>query len=406
VVRGSSRRKPPILFPSSPSTGAMTRRVHPKLRELLAPADILAAEEDRALYAHDSQKIHHRLPDLVLFPRNTVQVAGIVRLARELSIPLTPRGAGTGLSGGAVPMEGGWLLAFTRMREILALDPRARTCRVQPGLVNRELQEVLAPYGLHFAPDPSSQTVSTLGGNLAENAGGPHCLKIGVVSQHVWGLEVVDDQGEVHRLGSSALGADPMDAVGLMTGSEGTLGLVTEIGLRLSPLPEKVATLLAPFASLDAASRAVSRILARGQLPAALEMMDRECVRSVEASRGVTGYPEEAEAVLIVELDGFAEEVALERAEAARLLEEAGAIWVREAADEVERRELWRGRKGAFGAAGRLYRDGAWTIACGARVFPWPASFTRAMAICIPILVLIAAIRISWLRCIAPARAS
>ncbi len=335
----------------------MTSRVPRKLREILPPEDILSAEEDRALYEHDSQKIYRRLPDLVLLPRHAEQAASIVKLAKELALPITPRGAGTGLSGGAVPLDGGWLISFTRMREVLSLDPRERTAWVQPGLVNRELQELLAPHGLCFAPDPSSQTVATLGGNVAENAGGPHCLKIGVTSQHVFGLEIVDDSGLIHRLGSPALGADPLDLPGLITGSEGTLGLVTSMGLRLSPLPECVATLLAPFASLEAASRAVSGILARGALPAALEMMDRDAIRAVEASGQTTGYPPEAEAALIVELDGLAEEVEAERSEAVELLSDAGALWVREAADEVERKRLWRGRKSHFGASGQLYRD-------------------------------------------------
>lgn len=335
----------------------MTKRVPRQLRDILPPEDILSSEEDRALYEHDSQKIYRRLPDLVLFPRKSEQVAALIALAREMSIPITPRGAGTGLSAGAVPMEGGWLLSFTRMREVLSLDPRERIAWVEPGLVNRELQELLAPHGLCFAPDPSSQTVATLGGNVAENAGGPHCLKIGVTSQHVFGLELVDDRGEIHRFGDPSLGADPLDLPGLITGSEGTLAVVTAMGLRLSPLPERVATLLAPFDSLESASRAVSLILARGQLPAALEMMDRDAIRTVEVSGKKTGYPDETEAALIVELDGLPEEVEEERAEASKLLEQAGALWVREARDEAHRQHLWRGRKSHFGATGRLYRD-------------------------------------------------
>jgi len=335
----------------------MTSRVPQELREILAPEDILSAEEDRALYEHDSQKIWRHLPDLVLLPRGSDQVSAIVKLAARLGLPLTARGAGTGLSAGAVALDAGWILSFTRMREILELDPGERTVWVQPGLVNRELQERLALLGLCFAPDPSSQTVSTLGGNVAENAGGPHCLKIGVTSQHVFGLELVDDAGRIHRVGDASLGADPLDAAGLITGSEGTLALVTAIGLRLSPRPEAVATLLAPFADLEAASLGVARILATGQLPAALEMMDRESIRSVEAAREKTGYPEEAEAVLIVELDGSPAEVALERAEAAELLRASGALWIREAESEAERAKLWRGRKSHFGAAGRLHRD-------------------------------------------------
>ncbi|MBM4117133.1 FAD-binding protein [bacterium] len=335
----------------------MNERVRRELRRLLAAGDLLESAALRTLYESDSQRLFRRAPDLVVFPRNTEQCAAIVKLAAEEGLPITARGAGTGLSGGAVPLEGGLLVSFTRMRQILSWDAPARRAWVQPGLVNRELQEFLAPAGLCFAPDPSSQTVSTLGGNVAENAGGPHCFKIGVTTQHLLSLEVVDDRGGLHRLGCGSPGGDPLDALGLLTGSEGTLALVTAMELALSPLPEAVVTLLAPYASLEAACAVVGRVLARGLRPAALEILDREAIRAVEASVFRAGYPAAAEAVLLVELDGLPGEVAAERAELAALLASEGALWLREATDPVERRQLWRGRKGAFGALGRLYRD-------------------------------------------------
>ena len=335
----------------------MIERVRRELRRILAAGDLLESAALRSLYESDSQRLYRRAPDLVLFPRSVEQCAAIVKLAAEEGLPLTARGAGTGLSGGAVPLEGGLLVAFTRMRRLLNWDAAARRAWVEPGLVNRELQEALAPAGLCFAPDPSSQTVSTLGGNVAENAGGPHCFKIGVTTQHVLGLEIVDDRGAQHRLGCGSPGGDPLDAVGLLTGSEGTLALVTAMELALTPLPEAVATLLAPYASLEAACAVVSRILERGLRPAALEILDREAVRAVEGSVFRAGYPAEAEAVLLVELDGLPGQVAAERAELAELLAAEGALWLREATDPTERKLLWRGRKGAFGALGRLYRD-------------------------------------------------
>ncbi len=335
----------------------MIERVRRELRRILATGDLLESAALRSLYESDSQRLYRRAPDLVCFPRNAEQCAAIVKLAAEEGLPLTARGAGTGLSGGAVPLEGGLLLAFTRMRRILSWDAAARRAWVEPGLVNRELQEALAPVGLCFAPDPSSQTVATLGGNVAENAGGPHCLKIGVTTQHVLGLEIVDDRGVQHRLGCGSPGGDPLDAVGLLTGSEGTLALVTAMELALTPLPEAVATLLAPYASLEAACAVVSRILERGLRPAALEILDREAIRAVEGSVFHAGYPAAAEAVLLVELDGLPGQVAAERAELAALLAAEGALWLREATDPTERKLLWRGRKGAFGALGRLYRD-------------------------------------------------
>ncbi len=335
----------------------MTDRHLARLREILAPEDLLAARAARRLYDSDSQRVFRHSPDLVLFPRSAEQTAAIARLAAEEGVPLTARGAGTGLSGGAVPLAGGWLVSFTRMREILSIDESTLSAWVQPGLVNRELQEALAPLGLHFAPDPSSQTVSTLGGNVAENAGGPHCLGVGVTTQHVLGMELVDEAGELHRIGCDSPGGDPVDVLGLITGSEGTLALVTALQVRLTPLPAAVATLLAPFTSLPRACACAGEILGRGILPAAIEILDHEVVRAVEGSVFRAGYPEEAEAVLLAEVDGLPQTVAEQRDQLKALLSERGALWVREAEDPAERRALWRGRKGGFGALGRLYRD-------------------------------------------------
>ncbi len=335
----------------------MNARVRREIERILPAEDIIEAAALRALYDSDSQRIHRRSPELVLFPRLGDQCAALVKLAAEEGVTLTARGAGTGLSGGAVPLDGGLLLSFTRMRRVLSWDGPGRRAWVQPGLVNRELQELLVPSGLYFAPDPSSQTVSTLGGNVAENAGGPHCFKIGVTTQHILGMEIVDDLGELHRLGSGSPGGDPLDAAGLITGSEGSLALLTALELQLSPLPEAVATLLAPFAELETACEVVGEILARGMRPAALEILDREAIRAVEGSIFRAGYPADADAVLLIELDGLPGAVAAAREELRVLLEQQGALWLKEAEDPEQRRLLWRGRKGAFGALGRLYRD-------------------------------------------------
>ncbi len=328
-----------------------------RLRELLGPENLQETVEQRGLYACDSQRVFQCSPDLVLFPSNTRQVAGIVRLAAEEGIPLTARGAGTGLSGGAVPLSGGWLVVMTRMRDILEIDEAALSVWVQPGVVGGELQEKLAHKRLLFAPDPSSQRVSTIGGNVAENAGGPHCLKIGVTTQHLLGLEFVDDKGAIHRLGTDSPGGDPLDAIGLICGSEGTLGIVTAMQLRLMQLPESVVTLLAPFPDLERACAAVGEILSTGLEPAALEILDSEAIRAVEASVFRAGYPADAKAVLLVEIDGLAPLLADERQTLEASLRSAGALSIESAESEAQRKRLWRGRKGAFGALGRLYRD-------------------------------------------------
>ncbi len=309
-------------------------------------------------YATDGLPTRHSRPCAVVLPGSRDQVASVLRILAHYGVPFVARGAGTGLSGGAVGDPDSIVVALTRLNRILLIDPPNRRAVVEPGVVNFRLSEAARPYGLYYAPDPSSQTACTIGGNVAENAGGPHCLKYGVTSSHVLELEVILPDGKAVLLGSP--GGEPWgpDLVGLFVGSEGTFGIATKIGVRLLPLPKAVRTLLADFPSLRAAGEAVSAIIASGIVPAALEMMDQNCVQVVEQSIYAAGYPVDAAAVLIAELDGNSEEaVAAEAAAVEQLLKDSGAGTVRLAADARERERLWQGRKKAFGALGRISPD-------------------------------------------------
>jgi glycolate oxidase subunit GlcD len=267
------------------------------------------------------------------------------------------RGAGTGLSGGALADQSTVLVALTRLNRILRIEPTNRRAVVEPGVVNARLSEAAAPMGLYYAPDPSSQSACTLGGNVAENAGGPHCLKYGVTTNHVMALEVVLADGSVVRLGSRQGESWGPDLVGLFVGSEGMFGVALEITVRLEPIPADVRTIAADFMALRAASEAVSAIIASGVVPAALEMMDQSCMQAVEASIYATGAPTDAAALLLVEVDGPAESVAAEAALIQSILARHGAREVRVAALPADRARLWQGRKKAFGALGRLAPD-------------------------------------------------
>jgi glycolate oxidase subunit GlcD len=281
-----------------------------------------------------------------------------MRVFRHYQIPFVARGAGTGLSGGALASDDSVLLVLTRLNRILAVDVENQRAIVEPGVVNARLSAAVAPYGLHYAPDPSSQTACTIGGNVAENAGGPHCLKYGVTANHILELVVVLPDASVVTLGSPGGESWGPDLVGLFVGSEGMFGVATRITVRLLPIPPAVRTLLADFASLRAAGEAVSAIIASGIVPAALEMMDQNCVRVVEASVYAAGYPTDAAAVLLVELDGPSDEAVDADAEAvAALLRDAGTRDVRVARDAAQRDRLWQGRKKAFGALGRISPD-------------------------------------------------
>ena len=309
-------------------------------------------------YAADALPTKRRRPGIVVLPGNREEVAAVVRTLAETGVPFVARGAGTGLSGGAIASPDSVLIVLTRLNRILAIDPRNRTATVEPGVVNDRLTAAAAPHGLHYAPDPSSQTVCTIGGNVAENAGGPHCLKYGVTSNHILALEVVLPDGSVTTLGSPSGEAWGPDLVGLFVGSEGCFGIATAVTVRLTPAPTVVQTFLADFPSMSAAGASVSAIIASGIVPAALEMMDRNCIRAVEASIYAAGYPTDAAAVLLVELDGREEAAVAEDAdEVRRLLEQHGARTVRRATDSATRARLWHGRKKAFGAMGRISRD-------------------------------------------------
>jgi len=282
----------------------------------------------------------------------------VVRALAKHRVPFVARGAGTGLSGGAVGNDGTIIIALTRLNRIISIDPLNRLAVVEPGVVNARLSDATRPHDLHYAPDPSSQAACTIGGNVAENAGGPHCLKYGVTSNHVLELEVVLPGGEVVTLGSP--GGEPWgpDLVGLFVGSEGMFGVATRITVRLVPVARAVRTLLADFNGLRRAGEAVTAIIGSGLVPAALEMMDQSCVAVVEASIYAAGYPTDAAAVLLVELDGASETaVAAETDLVTSLLRTHGARSVRVAADAAERARLWQGRKKAFGALGRISPD-------------------------------------------------
>ncbi len=328
------------------------------LEAIVGHRHLRRATSERVTYASDGLPTHRRLPALVVLPGTRDELIAVIRVLSQAGIPFVPRGAGTGLSGGALAAPDAVLIVLTRLNRILAVDPRNRRAVVEPGVVNARLSAAAAPHGLHYAPDPSSQTACTIGGNVAENAGGPHCLKYGVTSNHVLALEVVLSDGRVIELGSP--GGEPWgpDLVGLFVGSEGNFGVATRISVRLTPTPSVIRTLLADFTSLRSAGEAVSAIIASGITPAALEMMDRSCVNAVEDSVYAAGYPRDAAAVLLVELDGAAPAAVDADARAVEeLLTGRGARSVRTAADPRERERLWQGRKKAFGAMGRLSRD-------------------------------------------------
>lgn len=326
-----------------------------ELRALLGDDGVLDSEAARFAYEADALAHERGLPDVVVLPRSTDEVAALVRWAHARGVPVTPRGAGTGLAGGSTPHRGGVLLVTSRMDQVLALDPERMFAWVQPGLVNARLSELAEPHGLHFAPDPSSQPVSTIGGNVAANAGGPHCLKHGVTANHVLGLVVVLHDGSVATLGGEAPDAPDAALASVLAGSEGTLGVLCEICVRLVPRPEAVHTMSFDFARVEDACRAVSAVIAAGIVPAAMELMDRRTMEVVEAWLHL-GLPLDAAAVLIVEVDGPAVSLPAQVGRITAITAGHGARGVRVASDAAERAALWRGRKSSFGAYGRTGR--------------------------------------------------
>ncbi len=322
------------------------------LRRAVGEKWVLHNPEDLIVYEYDAT-IERGLPEAVVLPDDAHQVAEVVRIARRHDVSLTARGAGTGLSGGAIPCDGGVVIVTSRMNRILEVDPENRIAVVEPGVVNLNVSNAVAPHGLYYAPDPSSQKACTIGGNVAENAGGPHCLRYGTTTNHVLGLEIITPEGDLVWLGGKTPDPPGYDLTGLVVGSEGTLCIVTKVILRLMDLPPSTVTLLAIFNEVDQASRAVSAIIGQGIVPGALEMMDRNTMRAVEEAVHA-GYPPDAGAVLLIEVDGLEEETR-EQAESARALcEEFGARELRIGFSAEERERLWAGRKGALGALGRL----------------------------------------------------
>ncbi len=329
-----------------------------ELRDILGEKWVKLAPVELATFATDGLPTHDSKPGAVVIPGSTDEVVAVLRVLDRFRVPFVARGAGTGLSGGALAERHSVLVVLTRLNRILEVDPVNRRAVVEPGVVNVQLSAAAEKYGLSYAPDPSSQSVCTIGGNVAENAGGPHCLKYGVTSNHILELEVALPSGELVVLGSPSGEAWGPDLVGLFVGSEGMFGIATKVTVRLTPSPVVVNTLLADFDSLRAAGEAVTRIIAAGIVPAALEMMDRNSVAVVEASIYKAGYPTDAEAVLIVELDGLDQDsVQAESAKVEEILRGAGARTVRTARDAAQRARLWQGRKKTFGALGRIAPD-------------------------------------------------
>jgi glycolate oxidase subunit GlcD len=328
-----------------------------ELLELVGEAGVITDPSRLLAYESDALTAYRFSPRAVVLPRDTEQAAAVVGALTRRDIPVVPRGAGTGLSGGALPTHDAVLVGTARMDRILALDPAGRTARVQAGVVNADLTAAARSHGLHFPPDPSSETACTLGGNVAENSGGPHCLKYGVTSRWVTGLTLVLPDGRVVELGGWAKDSPGFDLVGLVVGSEGCFGLVTEIEVRLLPISEGVRTLLAIFDDMETAGTAVTAIVGAGLLPCALEIIDNETIRAVEASVFAAGYPVDAGAALVIEFDGAEVGLDAEAERAERCCRDAGAREVRRARDESERIALWKGRKKAYGALGRLAPD-------------------------------------------------
>jgi glycolate oxidase len=327
-----------------------------RLGRIVGPRSVFHETGDLLVYEYDGSvdgAVETARPAAVVLPTTPQQIAEIVKLANEANLPVTPRGAGTGLSGGAVAQAGGIVVALTRMDKIIEVDKEDGTALVEPGVINLELSETTLNDGYFFAPDPSSQRACTIGGNVAENSGGPHCLKYGVTSNHILGLEVVLNDGRIAWLGGNAAGLPGYDLTGTMVGSEGLLGIVTKALVRLTPAPEAITVMLAAFPEVETASAAVSRVIGAGILPAALEMMDALTIEAVEPQYHA-GYPMDVGAVLLIEIDGIAEDVADTAREIEGICLESGATEVRIATEKLEKELLWKGRKMALAAMGRL----------------------------------------------------
>ena len=327
-----------------------------QLQQILPESALLQSEEDRRPYECDGLSAYRRLPMLVALPETIEQVQAILKICSEAKLPVVARGAGTGLSGGALPLEEGLLLSLAKFNQILKIDADARTAVVQPGVRNLAISEAADPFGLYYAPDPSSQIACTIGGNVAENAGGVHCLKYGLTVHNIQQIKMVTIDGELITIGGSGLDSPGYDLLAIMTGSEGMLGVIVEITVKLLPKPERAQVLLAAFDDVVKAGAAVGNIISAGIIPAGLEMMDKLSIKAAEDFVHA-GYPLDAEAILLCELDGTNEEVSVHISHVRDILKDSGAVEVRTAKDEQERLTFWKGRKAAFPAVGRLAPD-------------------------------------------------
>ncbi|GHC96953.1 FAD-binding protein [Nocardiopsis terrae] len=345
----TARRTPDDLVRTPAALAALV----PRLRRICGEDGVLTDLSQRRTYESDGLTRHRSTPGVVAMPTTTAQVRDVISLCAEHGVPYVPRGAGTGLSAGALPHAEGVLLVTSRMRRILEIDPENECAVVEPGVANLDITRAAEPYGYHYAPDPSSQQVCSVGGNVAENSGGAHCLKYGFTAGHVRGLEIVTPSGEVVELGGKAPGAHGYDLLGAFVGSEGTLGVATRVTVSLTRSPQRTVTLLSAFTSLDAGGEAVGAIIAAGVLPSAVEMMDALAVEAAEAAVACD-YPAGAEAVLVVELDGPAAEVDAQVRRVTELCAASGSFGTRTASGAEERALIWKGRKSAFAAVGRI----------------------------------------------------
>ncbi|MGC2165529.1 MAG: FAD-linked oxidase C-terminal domain-containing protein [Gallionella sp.] len=327
-----------------------------ELQKILPREAVLHEAEDMKPFECDGLSAYRQVPMIVVLPESEEQVSAVLRLCHSAQVPVVARGAGTGLSGGALPLSDGVLLSMAKFNRILSLDPLARVARVQPGVRNLAISEAAAPHRLYYAPDPSSQIACSIGGNVAENAGGVHCLKYGLTVHNVLRLRAYNMEGELLEIGSEALDSNGYDLLALFTGSEGMLGVITEVTVKLLPKPELARVVMAAFATIGEAGKAVAGIIAAGITPAGLEMMDKLSIRAAEDFVHA-GYPLDAAAILLCESDGTPEEVAEEIVRMENILASCGATSLRTSADEAERLKLWAGRKAAFPAVGRISPD-------------------------------------------------
>jgi glycolate oxidase subunit GlcD len=323
-----------------------------KLQEIVGEPNVLWKDVDLAVFEYDAG-LDKEIPGFVVFTRTAEEVAQVVKFLHREGISYVARGSGTNLSGGTIPLNRGVVIELSRMNRILEIDLPNERAMIEPGVYNLTLQNALAPLGYYYAPDPASQKVSTLGGNFGENAGGPHCLKYGVTSNHIVGAEVVWPNGEKVWIGCKAVDPPGPDLLGLLVGSEGTLGIATKILVRIMRSPERVLTMLAIFKNLEDAGQTVSDIISEGIIPATLEIMDNMMIRAVEESMHA-GYPLDAEAVLIIELDGLSDGMEEQAQRILEICRKNGVVSTRRAKDAAERADLWAGRRGAFGAVARL----------------------------------------------------